>query len=360
MRPGLTLLCITKDQAPKLMRMLQSVQGVVDDIVVVDTGSKDLSPGVARMQGARVFQIEWPGSFSEALNVGMKEVRTEWTVRIDTDEWLVPEEGAKLRRLMDEKGAFGFYLIRQDLSDEVHFSESWHMRMWRTHPDLRFEGFIHEYFSDEAMTRAAGHRKVFRAPVRFLHDGFLGGTTDVKHRRNIELLRKELAARPGQLYYETELAMTLILLKEPGGEEMAAELARRLVEEEGSERPEPFTASILGTALTHTQGEELTSEMTQRIIDRAWEWFDACPPMLWAIAQTENRRSNLEGVLRALLRLEELGESGEYEREWTFDSRMLHEGLWEFLRQVATQLGRDEIAGRNRARIEQFTAKPLS
>lgn len=350
MRPGLTLLCITKDQAPKLMRMLQSVQGVVDDIVVVDTGSKDLSPGVAKMQGARVFQIKWPGSFSEALNVGMKEVRTEWTVRIDTDEWLTPEEGAKLRRLMDEKNAFGFYLIRQDLSDEDHFSESWHMRMWRTQPDLRFEGFIHEYFSDEAMTRAAGHRKVFRAPVRFLHDGFLGGTTQAKHRRNIELLRKELAARPGQLYYEAELAMTLILLKEPGGEAMAAELARKLVEEQGSERPEPFTASILGTALSHTGSEDLNSEMTQRIIDRAWEWFDASPPMLWAIAQTEHRRQNVEGIYRALLRLEELSVAGEYEREWTFDSRILGEMLWPMLAQVAEALGHDDVAERNRNR----------
>ncbi|HWA82209.1 MAG TPA: glycosyltransferase [Fimbriimonadaceae bacterium] len=357
MRPGLTLLCITKDQAPKLMRMLQSMQGVVDEMVVVDTGSKDLSPGVARMQGARVLQIEWPGSFSEALNVGMSEVRTEWTLRLDTDEWIVPEEGPKIRRLMDEKGAFGFYLIRQDLTDDEHFSESWHLRMWRSHSALRFEGYIHEYFPDEILEKAAGHRKVFRAPVRFLHDGFLDGIPEAKHRRNIELLKREIEARPGQLYYEAELAMTLILLREPGGEEMAARLAKKLVEEQGSERPEPFTASILGTALRHSHGEDLNSETVQRIIDRAWEWFDASPPMLWSIAQTELRRKNPEGVLRALLRLEELGESGEYEREWTFDSRILHEGLWEFLSRIAAELGREDIAARNRARIERFLAQ---
>src|SRR6266498_3635557 len=85
MRPRLTALCITRDQAPKLMRMLQSLQGVADDIIVVDTGSKDLSPGVARVHGARLFEIEWPDSFADALNYGLKEVQTEWVLRIDTD-----------------------------------------------------------------------------------------------------------------------------------------------------------------------------------------------------------------------------------------------------------------------------------
>src|SRR5579862_6367471 len=106
MNPRLTLLCITRDQAPKLMRMLQSVQGVVDDIVVVDTGSKDLSPGVARLNGARVVEVEWPGSFSEALNRGLQEIRTEWVLRLDSDEWLLPEVGPSIRRLLEDDRSF--------------------------------------------------------------------------------------------------------------------------------------------------------------------------------------------------------------------------------------------------------------
>src|SRR5579862_3779817 len=123
MRPGLTLVCITKDQAGKLLRMLESVQGVVDDIVVVDTGSKDLSIGVAKTQGARVFQIEWPGSFSVALNSALEKVETEWTLRLDTDEWLLPESGSQIRKLLENDSASGYYLLRQDLSDDEHFSE---------------------------------------------------------------------------------------------------------------------------------------------------------------------------------------------------------------------------------------------
>ncbi len=350
MRPGLTLLCITRDQAPKLLRMLQSVQGVVDDIVVFDTGSKDLSPGVARTQGARVFQIEWPGSFSDALNLAMREVQSEWTLRLDTDEWLLPGSGPEIRRIMAEDGALGYYLIRRDLTDDTCFSESWLLRMWRSDAHLRFEGFIHEYFSESMLARTAGKRKLYRVPIPFMHDGFVGGSSEEKHRRNIALLRKELEVRPGQLYYESELAQTMIVLREPGAAEFVNELTDRVIA--STDRPDPFTANLLGTALSQVKRRDLNSERTQRIITRSWEWFDASPPMLWALAQVELRRTNLEGVYRALLRLEELSEIDNYEREWTFNGMILRQGLWEFLAQVADLLGHSDVAARNRERLQ--------
>jgi hypothetical protein len=347
MRPGLTLLCITKDQAPKLMRMLQSVQGVVEDIVVFDTGSKDLSPGVARMQGARVFQIEWPGSFSEALNQAMKEVRTEWTLRLDTDEWLPPNCGGEIRALMTRDDAFGFYFLRQDLTDETHFSESWLLRMWRTHPGLRFEGYVHEHVTDANLDTVAGKRLLYRVPIRFLHDGFMGGVTEAKNRRNLELLRKELELRPDDLYYLVELAMTLCAIDEPEGRQLADRLTERIVSAPG--KPEPYSANALGTSLTHAR--DLDSERVQGILDYAWKWFDSCPPMLWAMAQAEHRRGNKEGVYRALLQLEAVSQSGDYEREWAFDGVILQEALWSSLAQIAAELGHEDVSARNKARL---------
>jgi hypothetical protein len=349
MRPGLTLLCITKDQAGKLMRMLQSVQGVVDDIVVFDTGSKDLSLGIAKTLGARVFQIEWPGSFSEAINKAMREVQTQWTLRLDTDEWLLPESGPQVRRLLDDTKAFAYHLLRQDLSDEVTYSESWHLRLWRTDSRLRMQGFIHEFFPDHLLEQAAGSRQIFRAPARFRHDGFVGGSTEEKHRRNIELLRKELVARPGQLYYEIELVMTMLVLREQGGDELLRQLTDRVMDAKG--KPEPLVASLMGTALTELKRRELTTPRAEAILEYSWRWFDACPPLLWAIAQAELRRGNPAGIYRALSRLEQLSESGEYEREWTFDARILGEHLWGFLTQIAADLGEEEVANRNRERL---------
>lgn len=73
--------------------------------------------------------------------------------------------------------------------------------------------------------------------------------------------------------------------------------------------------------------------------------------MLWAIAQIERRRKNDRGLLHALLKLEELGQTDAYEREWAFDIRMIREGLWAFLAKVAEALGEQEVAERNRRRL---------
>lgn len=351
MKKGLTLVCITRDQAGKLLRLLQSVQGVVDDIVVFDTGSKDLSPGVARMNGARVFQIEWPGSFSEAFNQALVEVQTDWTLRLDTDEWLDEKAGPQLRHAIGRADAFAYHLIRCDLSDETHWGESVHLRLWRTDPALKMVGFIHEHFESQNLLRAAQGRKIYDAPIRFWHDGFLGDIPREKHLRNLELLRKELQARPGQIYYEIELATTLLQLGEREGEDLVNRLADAFLQEPERVRETPLAANALGTALSLVRRRDLHAERTQALIDLSLREFADSPPMLWALAKAELRRDNLDRVYHLLLLQEQLSESGDYRREWLFDGVILREGLWEFLAQVAERLGHDEVAAKNRQKL---------
>lgn len=345
MRPGLTLICITKDQGSKLVRMLESAEAVVDDIVVFDTGSADGSPQLASQLGARVFEIEWPGSFSSALNQAMGEVRTEWTLRLDTDEWLLPNSDPEIRALMHDPEATGYYFIRQDLAEEGSFSESWHVRMWRSDAGLRFEGYIHEHFSDASLEG----KKLIHAPIRFMHDGYVGGLTEEKHRRNLALLRKELEERPGEIYYEIELAMTMIALGDRRGMALIDRLADQELANLGPDQPEPFIATLFGTAISHA---ERGSKRVAAIVEATWRYFDRCPPLLWAVAQAEYGRGNAAGMLRALLRLEELALSGDYDREWTFDGRILGEFLWQTLVNAGQRFGRGDIAERNRRRLE--------
>jgi glycosyltransferase involved in cell wall biosynthesis len=57
---------IVKIEATTLAACLASVQGIVDEILVVDTGSSDPSKDIARQHGARVFDLAWPDSFAAA------------------------------------------------------------------------------------------------------------------------------------------------------------------------------------------------------------------------------------------------------------------------------------------------------
>lgn len=296
MRSGLTLLCITRDEAPKLMRLLQSFQGVADEMVVVDTGSKDLSPGVARMAGARLYEIEWPGSFADAMNFAISQVETEWTVRLDTDEWLLEDSGPLLRRAMTEPRAVGYNLLREDVVDDSVTSEAYQLRMWRTDPRLRFEGLIHERVPPEVLREVIGDRKIYNLPARFRHDGYEGGVSCEKLRRNVDLLRRELAERPGELYYEIDLIQSLIKLGDPEGGAMLRTLLMAVV---AKPRQDPHLADLYIVALR--QGIDV-----ERIAAIALNSFPDHPAVLWAVALAEHARGRLGQSAIPLKRLSDL------------------------------------------------------
>jgi glycosyltransferase involved in cell wall biosynthesis len=67
MREPLISLCmIVKNEEKHLPRCLESVRGLVDEIVVVDTGSEDNTVSIAESLGAKVHHLPWPGDFSAA------------------------------------------------------------------------------------------------------------------------------------------------------------------------------------------------------------------------------------------------------------------------------------------------------
>src|SRR6185436_12736230 len=108
---GLTLAVMVRDDAKKLDRCLASMRAFVDQLVVLDTGSKDDSIEVAKKYGATVHQIEWPDDFSVALNILLSKVETNWTFRLDSDEWLDPAQARAVRDLTTHDKVGGYYVV---------------------------------------------------------------------------------------------------------------------------------------------------------------------------------------------------------------------------------------------------------
>ncbi len=327
MRPGLTLLCMTRDQAGKLLRMIESVKGVVDAMIIVDTGSRDLSPGIAKMHGATVVDCPWADNFSEPLNVGLGLVETEWVLRLDSDEWLDPGQATSIRAALENEQAFAYRLLRRDLSDESHFSEAYHLRLWRHHPALKFEGWIHEHFDSSLLDRVAGDRLVVNSNLWFWHDGFLGGISADKHRRNLKLLELQLATHPDDLYYQIERATTLQALGDPEATLQVGNIAERLLAEPALVQQTPLTANLLAAALANLSRRELRTERAEALAGLALDAYGDCPPMLWALAYFEMRRGDRTRQLDYLRQLKRLASSGASRREWLFDQSILGESL---------------------------------
>jgi glycosyltransferase involved in cell wall biosynthesis len=89
---------IAKNEADRLPRTIASVRDLVDEVVVVDSGSTDGTVEVASRLGARVIYNAWPG-FGQQKRFAETQCRNDWLLNLDADEAVSPRLAAEMRGL---------------------------------------------------------------------------------------------------------------------------------------------------------------------------------------------------------------------------------------------------------------------
>ena len=162
-RPLLSLCMIAKDEAEFLDVCLASVEGLVDEIIIVDTGSTDATPEVAKKWGARLIRQEWKDDFSFARNRSLKEAKGRWILCLDCDEVLSNQNHWDLKKLIKNSDADAFRITTRNYcsdgnkegwqrcsgqySEEREYSgwfPSTKVRLWKNNKNIYFEGIVHE------------------------------------------------------------------------------------------------------------------------------------------------------------------------------------------------------------------------
>ncbi len=208
----LTLCMIVKDEEKHLAKCLDSVKGVVDEIVVVDTGSKDCTVEIAKEHGADVFHFAWTNDFSEARNEALKYCTGDWILWLDADEALEENAGRVILEGMI-RPQFGGYLMQiiNFISDGVSKDVFTHRpcRLFRRLPTVEFTGKIHEQVL--ASIGDAGLLCANLGGARILHFGY--GQQMMADRgklnRTLELIHKELEDDPDNSFHQFNLGNTL-------------------------------------------------------------------------------------------------------------------------------------------------------
>lgn len=106
--PTIGLSMIVKNEAETLPLCLQSVSGIVDQIVVADTGSTDNTAGIARELGATVISVPWDNHFANARNAALHLMRTDWVLALDADEELDAAARNQIPNLLRNSNAGGY------------------------------------------------------------------------------------------------------------------------------------------------------------------------------------------------------------------------------------------------------------
>jgi GT2 family glycosyltransferase len=190
--PLLTACLIVRDEAPLLPACLAALAGVVDEIVVYDTGSSDGSQAAARAAGARVVQGYWDDDFGRARNAALAHCTGDWVLSVDADELFAGDAAAVRRALAAaDVGAFTLDVVNLgggDGGDVTHRA----CRVFRR-AHYRWRGRLHEQVTER--DGGTDYPLGCLAGARLIHSGYLPERIAAKHKgeRNLRIAARDAA-----------------------------------------------------------------------------------------------------------------------------------------------------------------------
>ncbi len=207
----LALCMIVKDEQHFLPRCLESVQGLVNEIIICDTGSIDPTKEIAQSFGAKIFDLPWPESFAEARNFSLKQTDAEWILVLDADEALERAQHALLLELLNTKKCYSLQrrhygnnpaqanltLLENEFypwPENPHGYFTTHdLRLFPNHPGIYFTGTVHESIEMQAHSLNLYPFEV--SPIIIHHFGALKSESQLRAKSEtyIKLCKKKLA-----------------------------------------------------------------------------------------------------------------------------------------------------------------------
>ena len=292
----ITASLIVRDEERYLDGCLASLQDFVDDIVIVDTGSQDCSPDIARSHGAQLYFLPWQDDFALARNAALEKSNGDWILYIDADERLVADE------------AFHSYLDDSTLiAARVRFRASRQLtpyreyRLFRNRPEIRFRGIIHETIMPDIQTLIVQEgANVIDVPVGIDHLGY-EGDLQRKHQRNLNLIKRALADNPTRIYLWHALGECHLGL----GNATAAEQAwRQGLAYVRNNRTRPGNALIYSNLFNlHFNFSDVEIPDIDSLMNEACEYHPNDPLILWWSAQQLATSGNFQQARATLTRL---------------------------------------------------------
>ncbi|WP_017317126.1 glycosyltransferase [Mastigocladopsis repens] len=165
---------IVKNEEATLPKCLGSVKNVVDEMVVLDTGSTDSTPQIAQKFGAKVHYFEWCNDFSAARNEALKYVTGDWIIVLDADETLTQKIVPHLKQAIHREEYLLINLLRHEVGAEQS-PYSLVSRLFRNLPEIRFSRPYHALVDDSVsaiLSQEPRWQVGYLDEVAILHTGY--------------------------------------------------------------------------------------------------------------------------------------------------------------------------------------------
>jgi len=211
---ALSLCMIVRDEAGQIGECLRSVRGLVDEMVVVDTGSTDETPARAQEQGARVILFPWSDDFAAVRNRSIAEATGDWILVLDADERLFPRHFEAIRRLMARHWAQAVQVFVRSYTDDANllgwqpidpaqpesigfcgYVDSPQVRLFRRRAEVAYAGIVHETLAAKD-GRAALPVYCANVVIHHYKQNRPAGRIESQNRLILDLSRKRSEAEP--------------------------------------------------------------------------------------------------------------------------------------------------------------------
>jgi glycosyltransferase involved in cell wall biosynthesis len=195
--PLLSAALIVRDEQAALPACLASLRGIVDEVVVCDTGSTDATVEIAAAMGARVIHTSWDDDFAAARNTVLAATRGTWVLSIDADEQLDVDDPIATRQALARSSDDALRVpIRSRANREDATGYEHQAARLLRRGAVEWVGAVHEV---PARLGSASWLETPLLPgIRLDHDGYLEEvrTSRGKSDRNLRLAEKDLTRTP--------------------------------------------------------------------------------------------------------------------------------------------------------------------
>lgn len=207
-----TLCMIVRNEENYIIDCINSVRHLIDEIVVVDTGSTDSTIEQGLKAGARIFHYSWQQNFAEARNFALEQAIGDWILVLDADEILEYVDNNKFNDLLLHSEVEGYFIdIESYIGDGEEKIFDQVVRLFKNKPNYRFLGAIHEQVVGSIKDNNEG-KGLACTDFKIIHRGYLNKRIQEKskHARNMEVIHQALAHRPCDPFLRYSLGIEYI------------------------------------------------------------------------------------------------------------------------------------------------------
>lgn len=160
----LALNMMVKNEAGNIAECIASVLPIVNEIIILDTGSSDDTVSIARGLGAKIFYFEWCDDFAAARNEALSKVAADWVLVLDADERIAREDHQRILKIIDNDSVDAYLMYARNYlrgtgydkwcaatgqypemeKGYAGYRDHFVLRLFRNYDHVKWDGRVHE------------------------------------------------------------------------------------------------------------------------------------------------------------------------------------------------------------------------